>query len=104
LYNALKKNWIPGQARNDNTAKYAVLSFRTAAGAMVAVVKIMGRGTGSHSSTLGGNPISCGAAMATLEHLENSLIIPVVINMFRLNRVSNEQRSICVAVEHYYSL
>jgi len=32
------------------------------------------------------------------------LFIPVVINMLRLNRVSNKQRCICVAIENYCSL
>lgn len=43
-------------------------------GAMVARSEIMDWEAGSHASTFGGNPISCAAAMATIELLEETLI------------------------------
>jgi 4-aminobutyrate aminotransferase len=43
-------------------------------GAMIAPAKIMNWEAGSHASTFGGNPLSCQAAMATIELLENSLM------------------------------
>jgi 4-aminobutyrate aminotransferase len=43
-------------------------------GAMVAWAEIMDWEAGSHASTFGGNPISCQAAMATIELLEKSLM------------------------------
>ena len=43
-------------------------------GAMLARAKIMDWEAGSHASTFGGNPISCQAAMATIELLEEELI------------------------------
>ncbi len=43
-------------------------------GAMVASAKIMNWEAGSHASTFGGNPLSCRAAMATIELLEKSLM------------------------------
>jgi 4-aminobutyrate aminotransferase len=43
-------------------------------GAMVASAKIMNWEAGSHASTFGGNPLSCQAAMATIELLEKSLM------------------------------
>ena len=39
-------------------------------GATIASAKIMNWEAGSHASTLGGNPLSCQAAMATIELLE----------------------------------
>jgi 4-aminobutyrate aminotransferase len=41
--------------------------------AMVAWAEIMDWEAGSHASTFGGNPISCQAALATIELLEQSL-------------------------------
>jgi 4-aminobutyrate aminotransferase len=41
---------------------------------MIAPAKIMNWEAGSHASTFGGNPLSCQAAMATIELLENSLM------------------------------
>jgi len=43
-------------------------------GAMVAKSDIMVWEAGSHASTFGGNPISCSAALATIELLEDELI------------------------------
>jgi len=43
-------------------------------GAMIATAKIMNWEAGSHASTFGGNPLSCQAAMATIELLENNLM------------------------------
>jgi 4-aminobutyrate aminotransferase len=43
-------------------------------GAMIAPAKIMNWEAGSHASTFGGNPLSCQAAMATIEMLENNLM------------------------------
>ena len=43
-------------------------------GAMIAPAKIMNWEAGSHASTFGGNPISCEAAMATINLLENNLM------------------------------
>jgi 4-aminobutyrate aminotransferase len=43
-------------------------------GAMVAWAAIMNWEAGSHASTFGGNPVSCEAALATMELLENGLM------------------------------
>ncbi len=43
-------------------------------GAMVARAEIMDWEAGSHASTFGGNPVSCRAALATIELLENELM------------------------------
>jgi 4-aminobutyrate aminotransferase len=43
-------------------------------GATIAPAKIMDWEAGSHASTFGGNPVSCQAALATIELLENSLM------------------------------
>ncbi|MFC1857765.1 acetyl ornithine aminotransferase family protein [Thermodesulfobacteriota bacterium] len=43
-------------------------------GAMVARAEIMNWEAGSHASTFGGNPISCEAALATIDMLEKTLI------------------------------
>jgi 4-aminobutyrate aminotransferase len=43
-------------------------------GAMVARADIMNWEAGSHASTFGGNPISCEAALATIELLEKELM------------------------------
>ena len=43
-------------------------------GAMVARSEIMDWEAGSHASTFGGNPISCAAAMATIDLLEETLM------------------------------
>jgi 4-aminobutyrate aminotransferase len=43
-------------------------------GAMVADAEIMNWEAGSHASTFGGNPVSCRAAMTTIELLEGGLI------------------------------
>jgi len=42
-------------------------------GAMVSKHEIMSWSPGSHASTFGGNPVSCQAALATIELLENGL-------------------------------
>jgi 4-aminobutyrate aminotransferase len=43
-------------------------------GAMMAWADIMDWEAGSHASTFGGNPVSCQAALATIELLENGLM------------------------------
>jgi 4-aminobutyrate aminotransferase len=43
-------------------------------GAMVARADIMDWEAGSHASTFGGNPVSCAAALATIELIEESLM------------------------------
>ncbi len=43
-------------------------------GAIVAKESIMHWGTGSHGSTFGGNPVSCAAALATLDVVERELM------------------------------
>ena len=43
-------------------------------GATIAPAKIMNWEAGSHASTFGGNPLSCRAAMATIELLENNMM------------------------------
>jgi 4-aminobutyrate aminotransferase len=43
-------------------------------GAMIARAEIMDWPSGSHASTFGGNPVSCRAALATIDLLENGLI------------------------------
>lgn len=43
-------------------------------GAMIAPAKIMDWEAGSHASTFGGNPLSCQAAMVTIDLLENNLM------------------------------
>jgi 4-aminobutyrate aminotransferase len=43
-------------------------------GAMIAPAKIMNWEAGSHASTFGGNPLSCQAAMVTIDLLENNLM------------------------------
>jgi len=43
-------------------------------GAMIAPAKIMNWEAGSHASTFGGNPLSCRAAMVTIELLEKNLM------------------------------
>ncbi|MER3416833.1 MAG: aspartate aminotransferase family protein [Gemmataceae bacterium] len=43
-------------------------------GAMIARAEVMDWPSGSHASTFGGNPVSCAAALATIELLEQGLI------------------------------
>jgi 4-aminobutyrate aminotransferase len=43
-------------------------------GAMVAKAEIMNWTPGAHASTFGGNPVSCAAALTTIELLEESLV------------------------------
>lgn len=43
-------------------------------GAMIAPARIMNWEAGSHASTFGGNPLSCQAAMVTIELLENNMM------------------------------
>src|SRR5207245_822340 len=43
-------------------------------GAMIAKDRVMDWPSGSHASTFGGNPVSCRAALATLELLKNGYI------------------------------
>jgi 4-aminobutyrate aminotransferase len=51
---------------------------------MVAPAKIMDWEAGSHASTFGGNPISCQAAMATIELLEKRLMKNATVQGKRL--------------------
>jgi 4-aminobutyrate aminotransferase len=53
-------------------------------GAMIARAEIMDWEAGSHASTFGGNPVSCEAALATIELLEEELIANAVIQGKRL--------------------
>ena len=53
-------------------------------GAMVARSEIMDWEAGSHASTFGGNPISCAAALATIEILEESLMDNAAVQGERL--------------------
>lgn len=53
-------------------------------GAMVADADIMTWEAGSHASTFGGNPVSCRAALATIELLEDSLMANAEIQGKRL--------------------
>ena len=53
-------------------------------GAMVARSEIMDWEAGSHASTFGGNPVSCAAALATIEILEDSLMKNAAIQGDRL--------------------
>ncbi len=43
-------------------------------GGIIAKAHIMNWGAGSHASTFGGNPVSCAAALATIDLLENGLM------------------------------
>lgn len=47
-------------------------------GALIAREEVMSWGPGAHASTFGGNPVSCAAAMATLDLLEAGLLDHVV--------------------------
>ena len=62
-------------------------------GAILARGKIMDWEEGSHASTFGGNPVSCEAAMATIELLEESLVTNAAIQgkylMDGLQRLQN---------------
>lgn len=53
-------------------------------GAMVAGSQIMDWEAGSHASTFGGNPVSCQAALATIELLEEGLIASAEVQGERL--------------------
>jgi 4-aminobutyrate aminotransferase len=53
-------------------------------GAMVASARIMNWEAGSHASTFGGNPLSCQAAMATIDLLENGLMDNATVQGERL--------------------
>jgi 4-aminobutyrate aminotransferase len=53
-------------------------------GAMIAGSKIMDWEAGSHASTFGGNPVSCQAALATIELLEEELMVNASIQGERL--------------------
>ena len=53
-------------------------------GAMVAKAEIMDWEAGSHASTFGGNPLSCQAAMATIELLEKQLMQNATVQGERL--------------------
>src|SRR6202045_1602377 len=50
------------------------IASRMPLGAMIAKDEVMDWPSGSHASTFGGNPVSCRAALATLELLENGYI------------------------------
>jgi 4-aminobutyrate aminotransferase len=53
-------------------------------GAMIAKAEIMNWVAGSHASTFGGNPISCRAALATIDLLENGLMANATVMGQRL--------------------
>lgn len=53
-------------------------------GAMAAPADIMNWEAGSHASTFGGNPISCQAALATIELLERELMVNAALQGERL--------------------
>ncbi len=55
-------------------------------GAMIARSEIMDWEAGSHASTFGGNPVSCAAALKTIELLESSLMENATIQGDRLQR------------------
>ena len=48
-------------------------------GAMIARESIMTWGAGAHGSTFGGNPVSCAAALATLDVVEHGLMANAVV-------------------------
>jgi 4-aminobutyrate aminotransferase len=55
-------------------------------GAMVARAEIMEWDAGSHASTFGGNPVSCEAALTTIQLLKNGLMDNAAIQGKRLTR------------------
>jgi 4-aminobutyrate aminotransferase len=59
-------------------------------GAMVAPARIMDWEAGSHASTFGGNPLSCQAAMATIELLEKNLMKNATVQGKRLMKGLHE--------------
>ncbi|MCP4353401.1 MAG: acetyl ornithine aminotransferase family protein [Desulfobacterales bacterium] len=61
-------------------------------GAMVAKTEIMDWEAGSHASTFGGNPVSCQAAMATIELLEEGLMKNAEVQGNRLITGLKEQQ------------
>jgi len=64
-------------------------------GAMVAKSDIMVWEAGSHASTFGGNPISCSAALATIELLEDELMENAEIRgEYMMTQLRNLQNSI----------
>jgi len=64
-------------------------------GAMVAKSDIMVWEAGSHASTFGGNPISCSAALATIELLEDELMENAEIRgEYMMAQLRNLQNSI----------
>ena len=44
-------------------------------GAVIANTRVMQWPPGTHASTFGGNPVSCAAALATLDELQNGLVV-----------------------------
>ena len=63
-------------------------------GAMVARADIMDWEAGSHASTFGGNPVSCRAALATIDLLENGLIDNAAVQgEYMIEGLRNMQRS-----------
>lgn len=64
-------------------------------GAMVARSDIMVWEAGSHASTFGGNPLSCSAALATIELLENELMENArVQGEYLMSRLKEMQKSL----------
>ncbi|MDM8542495.1 acetyl ornithine aminotransferase family protein [Desulfococcaceae bacterium HSG9] len=55
-------------------------------GALIAMADIMDWESGSHASTFGGNPISCRAALATIDLLEKKLIANAGVQGRRLEK------------------
>jgi 4-aminobutyrate aminotransferase len=63
-------------------------------GAMVARAEIMDWEAGTHASTFGGNPVSCAAALASIEMLEETLMENAAVQGKRLmNGLRELQRS-----------
>jgi len=63
-------------------------------GAMVARSEIMNWEAGSHASTFGGNPVSCAAALKTIELLEDSMMTNAAVQGERLmNGLKTLQKS-----------
>ena len=55
-------------------------------GATIARAEIMDWEAGSHASTFGGNPVSCQAALATIQLLEESLMANAAVQGERMIR------------------
>jgi 4-aminobutyrate aminotransferase len=67
-------------------------------GAMIAPVEIMDWEAGSHASTFGGNPVSCQAALATIQLLEEELLSNAAVQGERLMRGLRELQNSFVCI------